>query len=108
MKSLQQAADMAGVPKQNTWIFDNLGQTIPPGQKSWRDLFEHDEEDWVRFNDLKTASETTAARLFSSGTTGLAKAVTITHYNFIAQHQSTIDVYPKPYRVCRALKYLMA
>lgn len=103
MKSLLRAAGMAGVPEQNIWMFDNLGQAIPPGQKSWRDLLNHGEKDWVRFNNLKTASETAAARLFSSGTTGLAKAVTTTHYNFIAQHQLAIEVNQKPYRVRRHL-----
>lgn len=46
----------------------------------------HGEKDWVRFDDKKTAQSTTAARLFSSGTTGLPKAATLTHYNFVAQH----------------------
>lgn len=99
MNSLLQAAGQTGISEQNIWIFDNLGQEIPPGRRSWKDLLNHGEKDWVRFNDLKTASETTAARLFSSGTTGLAKAVTITHYNLIAQHQSVIEGHPPPYRV---------
>lgn len=107
MKSPLQAAGMAGVLEQNIWMFNNLGQALPPGQKSWRGLLNHGEKDWVRFNDLKAASETAATRLFSSGTTGLAKAVTTTHYNYIAQHQSTIEVNPKPYRV-RETPVLMA
>lgn len=44
------------------------------------------EKDWVRFDDEKTAKSTTAARLFSSGTTGLPKAAILSHFNFIAQH----------------------
>lgn len=64
----------------------------------------HGEEDWVRFNDLKTAEETTAARLFSSGTTGLPKACKISHYNLIAQHELVFEVHPRPYRVsCHSL-----
>jgi acyl-CoA synthetase (AMP-forming)/AMP-acid ligase II len=99
MGSLLQAAGQAGVPEQNVWVFDNLGQDIPPGRRSWKELLQHGEEDWVRFNDLKTARETTAARLFSSGTTGLAKACTITHYNLIAQHELVFGVNPRPFRV---------
>lgn len=57
------------------------------------------EEDWVRFDDLKTAQTTTAARLFSSGTTGLPKAVAITHYNLIAQHELVLGANPRPYPV---------
>lgn len=59
-----------------------------------------------RFNNLDTVKNTTAARLFSSGATGLAKAVTITHYNFIAQHQSTLEVNPRPYRVRCILHFI--
>lgn len=87
------------MPTQNVWVFDNLGQIIPTGSRSWKQLLNFGEEDWVRFNDSKTASETTAARLFSSGTTGLPKAVTITHYNLIAQHELVIESTPRPYRV---------
>ncbi|RMJ23667.1 AMP-binding enzyme [Aspergillus sp. HF37] len=103
MGSLLQAAGQAGVSEQNVWIFDNLGQDIPPGRRSWKELLQHGEDDWVRFNDLTTASETTAARLFSSGTTGLAKACTITHYNLIAQHELVFGVNPRPFRISRAV-----
>lgn len=68
-------------PDANVLIFDVLGQEVPAGRRSWNDLFNHGEQDWVAFNDLQRAKETTAARLFSSGTTGLPKAVTITHHN---------------------------
>ena len=97
--SLLQAGRSVGVSEQNTWVFDNLGQSIPAGRRTWKELLHHGEEDWVRFNDLKTVSETTAARLFSSGTTGLPKAATITHYNLIAQHEAVIGAHPPPYDV---------
>lgn len=106
MKPLLRAAGQSGISEQNVWVFDNAGQDIPPGRCSWKELFNHGEEDWVRFNDLKSASETTAARLFSSGTTGLPKAVTITHYNLIAQHQSVIEAHPRPYRVSPFLPHV--
>jgi acyl-CoA synthetase (AMP-forming)/AMP-acid ligase II len=67
------AVKASGIPQSNVWIFDNLGQSIPSGFKSFKELMNHGEKDWVRFNDEKTAKETTAARLFSSGTTGIAK-----------------------------------
>ena len=54
---------------------------------SWKDLLSHGEEDWVRFSDLATCRSTVAMRLFSSGTTGLPKAVNMSHHNFIAQHE---------------------
>jgi acyl-CoA synthetase (AMP-forming)/AMP-acid ligase II len=97
--SLLRAAGEVGVPEKNVWIFDNLDQSIPNGMRSWKQLLTVGEEDWVRFNDLESASTTTAARLFSSGTTGLPKAVTITHYNLIAQHELVIGVNPRPFPV---------
>lgn len=87
------------IPDANVLIFDVLGQEVPAGRRSWNDLFNHGEQDWVAFNDLQRAKETTAARLFSSGTTGLPKAVTITHHNLIAQHELVFEVHPRPYQV---------
>jgi acyl-CoA synthetase (AMP-forming)/AMP-acid ligase II len=99
LNSLLHAARQADIPRENIWIFDNLNQPIPNGMLSWKSLFDLGEEDWVRFNNLDTAQQTTAARLFSSGTTGLPKAVTITHYNLIAQHELVYGVNPRPYSV---------
>lgn len=103
LKNLRAGAKLAKLPAQNIWVFDNLGQTIPPGEKSWKELFSSREEDWVRFNDLHTVSDTTAARLFSSGTTGLPKAVKITHYNLIAQHVLATAQSEHPYEVKRLI-----
>ena len=64
------AAKPSNIPQSHIWIFDNLGQSVPSGFKSYRDLMNYGEEDWLRFDDEKIAKETTAARLFSSGTTG--------------------------------------
>lgn len=99
LKSLLGAAQQTGIPQQNVWIFNNLGQSVPTGQKSWAELLKFGEADWVRFNDMETARTTTAARLFSSGTTGLPKAVMITHYNLIAQHELVLGADPRPYPV---------
>ena len=65
------AAKASGISQSSIWIFDNLGQKVPSGFKSFKHLLNHGEKDWVRFDDEKTAKETTAARLFSSGTTGV-------------------------------------
>ncbi|KAJ5106107.1 hypothetical protein N7456_002782 [Penicillium angulare] len=103
LESLVLAAKQTGIPKENIWIFDNLAQSIPKEMKSWSDMMQHGEEDWVRFDSLEVAQTTTAARLFSSGTTGLPKAVTITHYNLIAQHELVLGHQPRPYEVSRVI-----
>lgn len=95
------AATQAGIAKERVWAFDNLGQAIPTGVKSWSSLMSHGEQDWVRFNNQEAAQSTTAMRLFSSGTTGLPKAVTITHANLVAQHELTLGCHPRPYQVRR-------
>ncbi|KAK7527985.1 4-coumarate-CoA ligase-like protein [Phyllosticta citriasiana] len=52
----------------------------------WQWLLSHGTSDWHRFSDHATANSTAATRLFSSGTTGLPKALNVTHHNLIAQH----------------------
>lgn len=64
------AAEECGIPRSKIWVFDNLQQSIPAGFRSWSELLNHGEKDWVRFDDAKTSKETTAGRFFSSGTTG--------------------------------------
>ena len=100
------AAKDASIPESNIRVFNVFGQTIPSGMRAWDDLLDAGEEDWVRFDDLESVRKTTAARLFSSGTTGLPKATIITHYNMIAQHELVYEVHPRPYQVCM-LDYLL-
>jgi len=99
LQSTLAAAKESGIPQSNIWIFDVLGQSIPAGFRSWTALLDHGEKDWERFDNLKTCKETTAARLFSSGTTGLPKAATLSHYNFISQHTLVFETQNKPWRV---------
>ena len=80
-------------------IFNPINQAIPDGFSSWQTLMECGERDWVRFDDEKTSKSTTAARLFSSGTTGLPKAASLSHYNLIAQHTLVNETNRPPYEV---------
>jgi acyl-coenzyme A synthetase/AMP-(fatty) acid ligase len=89
------AAKDFGIPESRVWIFDVLGGPLPTGFKSWKELLNHGEKDWVRFNDEKSSKNTTAARLFSSGTTGLPKAASLSHYNFVAQHTLVHEADPR-------------
>lgn len=97
------AADACGIPRSNILAFDVHNQKIPPGYKSWRVLLTHGEEDWVRFDDQNVSRNTTATRLFSSGTTGLPKAVDHSHYNLVAHHTMVFEHYPKPHEVSSRL-----
>lgn len=72
LPQLAPAAKEAGIPRGNILLFDNNGEQLKDGFKSWWTLFEHGEHNWEKFNDLQTAKNTTLARLFSSGTTGMS------------------------------------
>lgn len=83
MPNVLKAAETCGISERNIFAFDSRGQTVPPGFKTWTSLMSHGEVDWERFDDRATCERTPAARLFSSGTTGLPKALDTTHYNFV-------------------------
>lgn len=97
---VQTASKESRIPERNIRVFNPHNKPIPAGLQSWTELFEAGEADWVSYDDEKLCAETTAARLFSSGTTGLPKAVIITHRNMIAQHEVVFEVKQKPHRVC--------
>lgn len=85
-KSIQAAAGECNIPSSNIFTFNPQDQLITEESKhlkSWTALLENGEGDWVRFDDKETSENTTAARLFSSGTTGMPKAAGISHYNLV-------------------------
>lgn len=102
LESLLQAAKDTEIPKSSIRIFNTQpNQVCPPDFQSWTELLQHGEEDWVRFDGLATCANTTAARLTSSGTTGLPKATVTSHQNLIAQHELVYGIASpqRPYEV---------
>ncbi|KAH8812215.1 4-coumarate-CoA ligase-like protein [Xylogone sp. PMI_703] len=100
--NMLEAGEKCGIQRENIFIFNVLGQTIQPGFRSWEYLLQHGERDWVKFDSEEISRATTAARMFSSGTTGLPKAAMISHYNFIAEHTLSMEIYePKAYSIRR-------
>lgn len=115
------AAAQAGIPRTNIFVFDHHTPVTQPwhdsevwgeglggeerwgGVKSWRYLMGRGESDWIKWDNEARSKSTTAARLFSSGTTGLPKAVEMTHHNFIAQHTMVLEHKPRDYEVIRLL-----
>ncbi|KAL2834167.1 hypothetical protein BJY01DRAFT_239193 [Aspergillus pseudoustus] len=74
-----------------------------PTFRSWRFLMDYGEADWDTFDSLAMAKSTPACRLFSSGTTGLPKAASLSHHNLIAQHTLLHEQIPRPYDISRIL-----
>ena len=91
------------IAKPSILIFNVLGQAVPEGFSSWKTLLSQGEEDWTRFNDIETAKKTEAARLFSSGTTGLPKAAMVSHHNLVAQHTLLWEDDKRDYSIKRIL-----
>ncbi|KAJ9622716.1 hypothetical protein H2203_006367 [Taxawa tesnikishii (nom. ined.)] len=85
LETLLEGAKAVSIPKESIILFNPDDEPVPSGYTRWTDLLSAGEEDWVRFDDQEIAEETIAALLFSSGTTGLPKAVKLSHRNLIAQ-----------------------
>lgn len=107
VNNILKAAEDNGISKKNVIIFNPEGHhdpgKTPEGYLQWNDLLQHGEADWVRFNDYDKAYLTGAARLYSSGTTGLPKAAELSHLNLTAQHMLVYETNPRPWKVRRLL-----
>ena len=97
--AILEAADECKLPRSNVLIFNVFDPAVPEGFQSWETLLQYGEEDWDRFNNLETAKRAQAARLFSSGTTGLPKAALTSHYNLVAQHELVYGRSTRDYRM---------
>lgn len=86
LDNVLKATEEIGMPKENVIIFNPNGESAPSGFKQWNDLLQHGEQDWEHFDDLERARNTSVARLFSSGTTGMFPV-----NGFIPQAQDNAD-----------------
>jgi acyl-CoA synthetase (AMP-forming)/AMP-acid ligase II len=105
LPNVLRAAEDCRIPRSNLFVFDVLdkAESLPEGVRSLSWLQQHGEQDWERFDDKKLSESTPVARLFSSGTTGVPKALDMTHWNFVAQHTIVMEYKPRPYSVRRLL-----
>ncbi|KAF2763696.1 acetyl-CoA synthetase-like protein [Teratosphaeria nubilosa] len=93
----------ADISRDRVIIFNPNGAKAPEGFLQWKDLLSRGETDWLRFDDFQTATRTEAARLFSSGTTGLPKAASLSHRNLVAQHTLVFEAVPRPWKASRLM-----
>ncbi|KAL8649914.1 MAG: hypothetical protein Q9226_005373 [Calogaya cf. arnoldii] len=99
--TLQSAKD-CGIPATRVFTFDTKDQSPVTGQRSWTDLFEHGEANWVTFTEPSQAKSTISALSFTSGTTGFPKAAMISHLYAINQ-LDTLTKQKPPYEVSRLI-----
>jgi len=103
VKPLEKAIHDVGMSDDKIIVFNPDSEAAPKGCMTWSDLLSHGEKDWIRFDDLQTAKSTEAARLFSSGTTGLPKAASLSHHNLVAQHTLVYESINRPWRAKRLI-----
>ena len=105
LKTVEKAMSPCGIPKDKVLIFDHEDcdgdVEVPEGWTSWRSLLTHGEQDWIRFDNYERSRSTTAALMFSSGTTGFPKAIMISHMNIVAQTVGVFVDHPREYHISR-------
>lgn len=87
------------IDPSNIYVFNNHGESVPKGFKSWEWLIQHGEEDWIYFNDLETAKRAHLARLTTSGTTGLPKTAIQSHHNATTWYTMASEISTPPFEI---------
>ena len=103
LPTVQTVTKKLKIPDSKVLIFTET-RDVPEGFRSWKELFQHGENDWVQFDDEKMAKETPACLVTTSGTTGMPKMAVLSHHAWVALNCVIDDPNPKPYQIKRWAK----
>ena len=78
-------AKECNIHESRIFIFDAADRGDHDGYRSWEELLQHGESDWMTFDDPQKARTKVSSLSFTSGTTGLPKAAMIPHSFTVAQ-----------------------
>ena len=98
LPTVLETAIQCNIPTSRIFVLDASDRGSYDGYRSWEELLQHGEADWVRFNSPEEASTTIGTLSFTSGTTGLPKAAAVSHQYSISQIAG-IRSRGKPYEV---------
>lgn len=99
--TLQSAKD-CGIPDSRVFTFDTRDQAPVAGHRSWTELLDYGEADWITFDDPTQAKNTISSLSFTSGTTGFPKAAMVSHSYAINQCRILQNQKP-PYDISRLI-----
>ena len=98
LPALQTVTRALDIPETSVLAFAEAHEA-PAGLRSWPELFQYGQDDWVQFDDVKLAKETPACLVTTSGTTGLPKLASLSHHAWVALNCLIDDPIPKPYMI---------
>lgn len=97
------AADECGITRSNIFVFNMRGEDVPEGYRSWTELLQHGESDWISIAD---PGNTAAAYVSTSGTSGLPKAAILSHSYMVSQAEILCRTLSTSRKVRRTSSYL--
>jgi long-subunit acyl-CoA synthetase (AMP-forming) len=100
LPTVQMVTTKLKISNSRVLVFAEARDT-PKGFRSWKELFQHGEADWLQFDNEKTAKETPACLVTTSGTTGMPKMAVLSHHAWVALNCVIDDPHPKPYQIKR-------
>ena len=100
LEKVLEAADELAIPKKRIFLLDEPTNQETVGCRSWRELITSGEQmECIKLTSERQMQETPAGLFCTSGTTGLPKMASRSHWSFIKEAQAINETDRKPYAV---------